>query len=121
MKRYKKWMAALLTGILVVTGSMSLALAAELPTESEELVSAAEFSDEIVTNEAEIPDVSEIEEDEVAADIPVEDATIPTTPDITAEQPDEADTVSATPAFPVKSMTLSNDTCWRTVRGCRWP
>ena len=67
MKRYKKWMAALLTGILVVTGSMSPALAAELPTEAEELVSAAEFSDEIVTNEAEIPDVSEIEEDEVAA------------------------------------------------------
>ena len=38
MKRYKKWMAVLLTGILVVTGSMSPALAAELPTEAEELV-----------------------------------------------------------------------------------
>ena len=70
---------------------------------------------------SEIPDVSEIEEDEVAADIPVDDAAIPTAPAVTAEQPDEADTVSATPAFPVNSMTLSNDTCWRTVRGCRWP
>ena len=39
-----------------------------------------------------------------------EDAAIPTAPDIIAEQPDEADTVSANPAFPVKSMTLSNDT-----------
>ena len=39
-----------------------------------------------------------------------EDAAIPTAPDITAEKQDEADTVSATPAFPVKSMTLSNDT-----------
>ena len=68
MKRYKKWMAALLTGILVVTGTMSPALAAELPTEAEELVSAAELSDELVTNAAAIPDVSEIEEDEVAAD-----------------------------------------------------
>lgn len=110
MKRYKKWMAALLTGILVVTGTMSPALAAELPTEAEELVSAAELSDELVTNAAAIPDVSEIEEDEVAADIPEDDAAIPTAPDLTAEQPDEADTVSATPAFPVKSMTLSNDT-----------
>ena len=110
MKRYKKWMAALLTGILVVTGTMSPALAAELPTEAEELVSAAELSDELVTNAAAIPDVSEIEEDEVAADIPEDDAAIPTAPDLTAEQPDEADTVSATPAFPVNSMTLSNDT-----------
>ena len=110
MKRYKKWMAALLTGILVVTGTMSPALAAELPTEAEELVSAAELSDELVTNAAAIPDVSEIEEDEVAADIPEDDAAIPTAPDLTAEQPDEADTVSSTPAFPVKSMTLSNDT-----------
>jgi hypothetical protein len=62
MKRYKKWMAVLLTGILAVTGSMSPAMAAELPTEADELVSAAEVSAGEVTNAAAIPDVSEIYE-----------------------------------------------------------
>ena len=152
MKRYKNWMVVILTMILMVTGTVSPALAAELPTEAEELVSAAEFSDEKVANAAAIPDVSEIDEDAIAADILADadfattddaeiptadadpttdvdspndpaappadaydimsedDAAIPTAPDLTTEQPDEADTVSANPAFPVKSMTLSNDT-----------
>ena len=46
------------------------ALAAELSTEADELVSAAEISAGEVTNAAAIPDVSEIYEDAVAADIP---------------------------------------------------
>ena len=140
MKHYKKWTAALLTGILVVTGTISPALAAEFPTEAEELVSAAEFSAGEITDAAAIPDVPDIEEE---ADIPAEaasvpidneetqaadstepaslpadapdimsenDAAIPPAPDLTIEQSEEAESVSATPAFPVKSMTLSNDT-----------
>ena len=140
MKHYKKWTAALLTGILVVTGTISPALAAEFPTEAEELVSAAEFSAGEITDTAAIPDVPDIEEE---ADIPAEaaavpiddaetqaadstepaslpadapdimsenDAAIPPAPDLTIEQSEEAESVSATPAFPVKSMTLSNDT-----------
>ncbi len=193
MKQYKKWIAALLTGILVVTGTVSPALAAELPTEkssdvvklptsevrdalalseqetseiseriaeAEELVSAAAFSDVKATDLASLPDALEYEEHEATADIPADtavasaddaeipttddaeiptadadpttdvdspndpaapaadapdimpedDAAIPTAPGTTLEQPDEAYPVSAAPAFPVKSMTLSNDT-----------
>ena len=119
-------MAVILTMILMVTGTISPALAAEFPTETEELVSAAEFYAEEITDVAAIPDVPDIEEE---ADIPAEaaalptddgliddaalpndDAAIPPAPNLTIEQSEEAESVSATPAFPVKSMTLSNDT-----------
>ena len=69
MKRYKNWMAVILTMILMVTGTISPALAAEFPTETEELVSAAEFYAEEITDAAAIPDVPDIEEE---ADIPAE-------------------------------------------------
>ena len=69
MKRYKNWIAVIITMILIVTGTVSPALAAEFPAAAEELVSAAEFSAEEVTNAAAIPNVSEIDEDAVAADI----------------------------------------------------
>ncbi len=157
-------MAIILTVILVVTGTASPVLAAELifasgeliPAE-EELVSAAVLSDDNELGVATAPEITEIEDHEDMAEIPAgeadvstgeadvptdeadvstgeadvptdeadvptdavtptddldmhEDADIPTAPDITAEQADDAETVSAVPAFPVKSMTLSNDT-----------
>ena len=129
MKRYKNWMAVILTMILMVTGTVSPAMAAGMPTEkSSDVVEllTGEESDEEVTDAASVPEAFEYEEDEVAADIPAneaevttddaslptDDAAIPTGPDsdIAIEQADEAETVSAVPAFPVKSMTLSNDT-----------
>ena len=150
MIRYKNRMAIILTVILVVTGTASPVLAAELVSASgelipaeEELVSAAVLSDDNELDMATAPEITEIEEHEDMAEIPAgeadvstgeadvptdeadvptdavtptdnldmhENAAIPTAPDITAEQADDAETVSAVPAFPVKSMTLSNDT-----------
>ena len=143
-------MAVILTGILVITGNVSPALASELPTEkssgmvelsTREVRDAAMLSEQENVEKSERLDeadavVASIDDAEIptadtdvstdaaiptdpaalpadAPDImPEEDAQVPTAPvpDVTIEQSDEADTVSANPAFPVKSMTLSNDT-----------
>ena len=62
MKQYKKRIAALLTGILVVTGTLSPALAAELPTEkSSDVVKlpTSEVRDAAVVSEQETVEISE--------------------------------------------------------------
>ena len=118
MKRYKKWIAAILTGILMSTGTVTPALAAGPAAGEEaaaEIVQAADFSDELEISPAEDPDAATPSEennapveDNNAAEILTEEAESPENGTVIEELPEiEEEIVSANPAIPVKSMTMT--------------
>ena len=107
MKRYKNWMAIILTLILVVTGTASPVLAAELVSASgelipaeEELVSAAALSDDNELDVAAAPEITEIEEHEDMAEIPAGEADVST---------DEADVPTDEADVPTDAVTPTDD------------